>query len=433
MNKIEFYKETEFKETPIGKIPRDWEANKLGSICKFKRGFSYRSDQITNNQTPIRFITINDVEKEGGLKRSAERIYIKEPSEVNPEFLVNNGDVLIANTDMAKGLIIGAPILIKNLGEKCAYSMDLTKLIFDKTKIDGDFLFYYLMHPQMRQKMKSSAQGTNVLHLNHEFISEFLIPLPPVVEQRAVAEVLSTVDEAIQKNNEVIAKTERLKKSLLQELLTKGIGHKDFKHTEIGRIPTEWEVTKLASVGDFRYGITTSAVKEDTGIMLLRITDIRNGGIKWSGVPYCKVTESEFNKYKLEVGDVLFARIGATTGKTCYIDQPVRGVFGSYLIKFVPKIKIDTKFLYFYTQSWIYWNQVNRKKEGQLKKGLNTKMLGSLLILLPPFEEQQKITEILSIVDKKLELERNVKARLERIKQGLMDLLLTGKIRVKVN
>jgi type I restriction enzyme S subunit len=131
----------------------------------------------------------------------------------------------------------------------------------------------------------------------------------------------------------------------------------------------------------------------------------------------------------------LFARIGATTGKTCYINQEIRGVFGSYLIRFLPDAnsQIDTKFLHLFTQSEMYWLQVNRIKGGQLKKGLNTQLLKEIKILLPPLEEQQKIAQVLSTVGKKLEIERNEKAKLERIKQGLMDLLLTGKIRIKVN
>jgi len=260
------------------------------------------------------------------------------------------------------------------------------------------------------------------------------IPLPPLSEQKAIAHVLSTVDEAIQKTNEIIEKIKRLKKGLMQELLTKGIGHKEFKDTEIGRIPREWKVVRIREIGTLQYGVTVSAKKENTGIKLLRITDIKGEeGINWSEVPYCEVSKAELMKYGLKVGDVLFARIGATTGKTCYIDRLVKGVFGSYLIRFQPTVRdIDTRFLYFYTQSTIYWQQVNRIKEGQLKKGLNSRTLGNLRVPLPPIEEQRKIAEIFSTVDKRLGVERKRKKKLERIKKALMDLLLTGKVRVKV-
>ena len=157
--------------------------------------------------------------------------------------------------------------------------------------------------------------------------------------------------------------------------------------------------------------------------------------VNWSEVPNCEVSDAELKKYAVGAGEVLFARIGATTGKTCYVDQRINGVFGSYLIRFLPNVDKEdliTKFLYHYTRSGIYWSQVNRIKEGQLKKGLNTALLKNLSLPLPPLREQQKIASILSTVDEKLELERNEKTRLERIKLGLMDLLLTGKVRIKV-
>jgi type I restriction enzyme S subunit len=281
--------------------------------------------------------------------------------------------------------------------------------------------------------LKEQTRGTGIPHVDRSVLSNLIIPQPLLQEQQKIAEILSTVDEAIQKTSEIIAKTERLKKGLMQELLTKGIGHKEFKDTEIGRIPKEWEVVKIGNIGSFQYGLTVSATTKETEIKLLRITDITDYGINWESMPHCEVTEEDFRKYSLKFGDILFARIGATTGKTCFINRDnIKAIFGSYLIRFLPRTKINTQFLYQYTQSLIYWNQVNRIKEGQLKKGLNTKTLASLLLPLPPFSEQQKIVEILSAVDKKLELERNERRKLERIRQGLMDLLLTGKIRVKV-
>lgn len=202
--------------------------------------------------------------------------------------------------------------------------------------------------------------------------------------------------------------------------------HNNFKETEIGRIPKEWEVVRLGNIGSLQYGVTASATKENTGIKFLRITDIKDEGIEWLGVPYCELKEIELKKYELRFGDVLFARIGATTGKTCFIDKPIKGAFGSYLIRFQPNIKnIDTKFLYFYTQSEIYWLQINMSKGGQLKKGLNSKLLGNLKLLLPPLSEQQKIAEILSTVDEAIEKTNLAIEKTQRLKKGLMQKLFT--------
>ncbi|MEM3916509.1 MAG: restriction endonuclease subunit S [Candidatus Nitrosocaldus sp.] len=433
---ISFYREREFKDTEIGRIPKDWEVVRLGNICKFKRGFSYRSNQITNDQTPLRFITINDIEKEGGIKRNAERIYIKDPSEVNAEFLVNNGDVLIANTDMTKGLIIGAPILIKNLGEKCTYSMDLTRLIFDKTKIYGDFLFYYLMHPQIRHKMKSSAQGTNVLHLNHELISDFLIPIQSVTEQQKIAEILSTVDEAIQKTNEIIAKTERLKKGLMQELLTKGIGHKEYKQTQIGTIPKEWEVAKLKDIVEInKESRDPSKEMPDKTFLYVDIDSVDGGTGKIRNPKRILGKEAPSRARRvIHENDIIMSTVRPylrafaivpreLDNQICSTGFAVLSCRSNIVPYFLLNVLFSDKTI----------NQCNRMMMGGQYPALNQSQVSEIMIPLPSLHEQKRIADIFLSIDKKLELEKNEKkSRLERIKQGLMDLLLTGKIRVKL-
>jgi len=205
------------------------------------------------------------------------------------------------------------------------------------------------------------------------------------------------------------------------------MNYKEFKQTQTGKIPKDWEIVRLREVGELQYGYTCSAIKEDTGIKLLRITDINdNGKVNWKSVPYCDVNKSNYEKYKLALGDILFARIGATTGKTAFVDRKVKGVFASYLIKFKPVLKdLETKFLYYVTQSNTYWIQVHKNKEGQLKKGLNAKVLGNIELSLPPLPEQKKIAEILSTVDQAIEKVDQAIEKTQRLKTGLMQELLT--------
>ncbi|HLB69412.1 MAG TPA: restriction endonuclease subunit S [Candidatus Methanoperedens sp.] len=194
---------------------------------------------------------------------------------------------------------------------------------------------------------------------------------------------------------------------------------------EIGEMPEGWKALKLEDVGVLQYGFTASAKNDNTGIKLLRITDITDIGIDWPNVPYCDLKDSEFKKYELSKGDVLFARIGSTTGKTCYIDRHVKGVFASYLIRFRPLADdIETNFLYFYTQSRLYWSQINKNKEAHLKKGINAKVLGNLLMPLPPLPEQRRIAEVLGTVDSAIQKVGGAIESTERLKKGLMQRLL---------
>ena len=417
----------------------EWKNVKLGEVCEFKRGFSYKSDQLTKNVTDKRFITINDLEKEGGIKQTAQKLYLKDTVEVPSDFYLSEGDILIANTDMSQGFIIGAPILIKNLqDEAIVYSMDLTKLIFDKRKIDSRFLFYLLTHHPIRQKMKAFAQGTNVLHLNHELVKNIRISLPTVSEQRRIAEILSTVDNAIQKVDAAISKTERLKKGLLHELLTKGIGHKEFKDTEIGRIPREWEVVKICDLFNVETGTTPSTKEkeywENGRINWFTPIDLSKlGGKIFLGDSERKITDRALKETNLTImpkGSILIST-RAPVGYVALLKE--EGTFNQGCKGLIPKksAEIHTTFYCYYLSS--IKQKLQNLSGGSTFRELSKVSLENLKIPLPPLPEQQKIAEILSTVDQKLDLLKRRKEKLARIKKGLMNDLLTGKRRVKLN
>ncbi|ALM74009.1 restriction endonuclease subunit S [Thermococcus barophilus] len=405
---------TKLKKTPIGEIPEDWEVVKLGKIIGYTKGkkpkmvakepkdgwLPYLSTEYLRNNNPTQFVKIT-----------------------GNEIIVEDGDILLLWDGSNAGEFF--------LAKKGVLSSTMVKIFLKKHVYDSLFLFYLLKHRE--PFLKGQTKGTGIPHVDKNVLNALLLPLPPLPEQKKIAEILRTVDEAIEKTDLAIEKTERLKKGLMQRLLTKGIKHERFKKTEIGEIPEEWRVVRIGDIGTFQYGITVPGQAKDTGIKLIRITDIKDWGLDWENMPYCEISNAEFEKYRVNTGDILFARIGATTGKTCYVDKDIPAVFASYLIRFNPMTNaISTLYLYYFTQSSIYWSQVDKLKHGQLKKGLNTKLLAIIKLPLPPLPEQKKIAEILSTVDKKLELLRKRKEKLERIKKGLMKDLLTGRRRVKV-
>ncbi len=404
-------KASNLKQSEIGKIPEHWEHSALGELI-----------EVHDSKR----IPLSEMER---AKRKGKYPYCGASGIMDyiDDYIFNGEFLLIAEDGGSYGKFDNSCYLMNG---KFWVNNHAHIIKAKNNRTINKFLFYMLNF----QDLRSYIVGSTRKKLNQEYLRQIEIPLPPLPEQQKIAEILGTVDEAIEKVDKAIEKTQRLKKGLMQELLTKGIRHKEFKDSKFGKIPKEWNVMSLGEMGALQYGFTASAKKEDTGIKFLRITDIKEDGlINWTGVPYCEISESDFKKYKLNEGDILFARIGATTGKTAFIDRHVKGIFASYLIRFVPsKDDLETKFLYFYTQSPFYWNRVNREKEGQLKKGMNATMLSKLNFPFPSLHEQKKIAEILSSVDKKLELLRKRKEKFERIKKGLMNDLLTGRKRVKV-
>jgi type I restriction enzyme S subunit len=197
----------------------------------------------------------------------------------------------------------------------------------------------------------------------------------------------------------------------MQELLTKGIGHKEFKDTEIGRIPREWEVVKLGTILNLKNGERP------------KISEI--GSIPVFGANGVMGYTTEFlvdNDFTIVIG-----RVGASgeihlgKGKIWISDNAIYS-------ENYKKLKVYVPFL-FYLLKFKKLDQFASKTTHPI---ITQTFLKNFLIQRPELHEQQKITEILSTVDKNIEIERNEKARLEKIKQAAMDLLLTGKIRVRV-
>ena len=248
--------------------------------------------------------------------------------------------------------------------------------------------------------------------------------------------MLSSVDAEIEQVDAKIERAERMKKGLMAKLLHEGLHHKEFKDSPLGKIPAEWQVVKLGDVArSISYGITAKAVDKKTNLKMLRTTDIYDYKVNYEALPYCEVTETfspdKLTQYQLKKDDILISRSG-TTGVAVLIeeDRP-RIIFGSYLIKInFEKSKVLPKYLHFYFQSSQYWQYINSSKGTGTMSNINTQILKALKIPLPPLDEQKHIAEILSAVDKYIEMLKEKREHLQRMKKGLMADLLTGKWRV---
>jgi type I restriction enzyme S subunit len=200
-----------------------------------------------------------------------------------------------------------------------------------------------------------------------------------------------------------------------------------FKDTDIGPIPVEWEVVWLSEVADRpQYGYTASASEQPIGPRFLRITDIQERGVLWSTVPYCEADERALAKYSLVSGDLVFARIGATTGKTHLVTECPLSIFASYLIRVrVRPERLLPEYASFFTNTEAYWRQINASKGGRLKKDINIQVLNSLLIPLPPLPEQRRIAHVLSTIQRAVAAQEDVIVAAKETKRSLMQRLFT--------
>jgi len=401
-----------YKQTPIGRIPKEWEVVRLEDVADYINGYAFSPRDWQEKGLPIiRIQNLNDPE--------AEFNYFD--GEIDKKYIVEKGDLLFSWSAS-----IG--VYIWNRG-KAVLNQHIFKVV-PKENVDKLYL-YYALYLAIEQ-LKNRVHGSTMKHFKRSELKTTFLPLPPLPEQKKIAEILSTIDKAIQKVNEAIAKTERLKKGLIQELLTKGIGHKEFKDMEIGRIPKEWKIVKLedvAKVFDCKHR-TPTYYSEGFPVLLPR--NVQEGRISLEDAPrtsyeeYLDLTE----KYKPARGDIIYTR-NAKVGVAGMVMANEEFALGQDLVGIRPLKKVESNYLLYVLNSSIIRRYLLKAQTGSTFKRINLSLIRKLKIPLPPLPEQQKIAKILSTVDKKLELERKRKEKLERIKKGMMDLLLTGKVRVK--
>lgn len=193
------------------------------------------------------------------------------------------------------------------------------------------------------------------------------------------------------------------------------------KQTELGLIPKDWETGILKDFSDsINYGYTQSSDDKPVGPKFLRITDIQDNFIDWDSVPYCKISDSDYLKYKLNDGDIVIARTGASTGAhAIYHTGMPDAVFASYLIRVKTNNKLDPQFSNYFLKSNNYKEYIKNIIAGSAQPNANAQQLTGVTVPIPPISEQQQIASILSSLDDKIELNRKMNKTLESIAKAI--------------
>ena len=191
-------------------------------------------------------------------------------------------------------------------------------------------------------------------------------------------------------------------------------------------LPRHWKAVRLEDyIFKPEYGYTASATHDAIGPKFLRITDIQNDRVDWKEVPYCECDENTKRKYLLVPGDIVIARIGATTGKAYLVNDSPESIFASYLIRVKTQSSLFSPFLSTYFRTQDYWRQIRQSKGGRLKGGVNIPILQNLKIPLPPLPEQRAIAHVLQTIQEgKAARQRELALERER-KAALMDHLFS--------
>ena len=301
-----------------------------------------------------------------------------------------------------------------------ALGADGTKLLYPNEDILYPRFFHYAL-----LNLNVPNKGYN---RHYRYLQDFSVVHPPLPEQRAIAHILQTIQEAKATRQHEIALERERKAALMDYLFSHGTKGEPRKDTEIGEIPESWEVVKLGNhCYKPDYGYTESANDAPVGPKkFLRITDIQNDVVNWETVPYCVCSDETKEKYLLKTGDIVIARIGATTGKAYIVNDCPEAVFASYLIRVRTKDNLLPTFLAQYLRTNNYWKQINQSKGGRLKGGVNIPILNNLVLPLPNSSEQQQIFKTLQACDTKIAALEQEAQHLDELFHAMLEELMTG-------
>jgi type I restriction enzyme S subunit len=291
---------------------------------------------------------------------------------------------------------------------------------------------------QLKRVITSGARSNGLLNLSVDDFFDCRVPLPPLPEQKKIAAILSSVDEAIQATEAVIEQTRRVKEGLLQDLLTRGIGHKRFKQTEIGEIPEGWEVRRLGEcftdTGDGNYSAQYPKQADfmPTGVPFITPSDIGDYTVRTDSLRYIGTDQHErLQKGHLKSDDILLVTRG-NTGQLAEVPerlvgsninaQLVRlGVAGSCYIPGFALVVLDSP---------MAQGQFNQGQSGSALRQLPWRHLNGVLLPVPSVQEQRTIRLIFDELRDATQNGRAALAKLAQVKAGLLQDLLTGKVRV---
>lgn len=423
-----------FKDTPIGKIPVDWEARKLGDVCEVIGGSTPSTAIKEYWDGDILWATPTDITKLEGrtIEETKQKISEKGLKSCAAN-LLPKGSILMTSRATIGACAINAKPMATNQG--------FSSLVCSKRAVNW-FIYYLVLF--FRKELERLGSGSTFKEISKKSVKALYVPLPPLSEQKKIAEILTTVDDAIEETDRIIEKTNELKKGLMQKLLTCGIGHKKFKKTEIGKIPEEWKIEKLESLGakekyaivdgPFGSSVNTSVDYISQGIPVIRTVNIRPFEFIEDNLKFISEEKyQELQRSAVRPGDVLLSKVG-TVGYACILPEHIRkavlSTTGSCKIT-VDKTKIIAAYLCYYL-NYLKPHMDKIAAEG-VQPFLNMSDIKSLKIALPSPEEQKRILDKLSAIDSSLKNESSNKQSLETLKKSLMQILLTGRVRVKLH
>jgi type I restriction enzyme S subunit len=404
-------------------LPEGWETARLGDLVETKTGFACAKKNLVSQGVPhLRPFNVGT----NGELDLFEVYQIPEGYRANIEdYALEPGHILFNNTNSVK--LVGKTAVVRE-PLRTAFSNHITRLTVNDThRVDPAWVALAL-----RQLWATGYFAANCNRwigqagFNTRMLSEVEIPLPDPEEQRRIVARIEALFAELAEARRLHEAACRDADALMGTVLAGAFPdlEKDW--------PEGWKVKAVAEISERpQYGYTQSASWEPVGPRFLRITDIQDGQVDWETAPHCECDEATLKKYRLQTGDLVFARSGATTGKTYLVREPPEAVFASYLIRLRIYQDVSPEYVYWFFQSPYYWNQVQPR--GAAQPNMNARILGSLRVPIPGDDAtQHRIVAYLDEVQTQVrwlkQAQEVVAVELERLEQAILARAFRGEL-----
>ena len=405
-------------------VPDGWESKPLSALADYRNGRAFKPSDWSKSGLPI--LRIAQINSPGDIEDYFDG------DDVEDKHLIRKGDLIFSWSATLKAIIWKD------------YNAVLNQHIFkveERSDTSRTYLQQLLEHSI--PKLLGSSHGSTMKHIRKGVLDEFQCVVPPVSEQNKIASILISVDEMIDTIQKKIDKLQDLKKATMNELLSKGIGHTEFKDSELGKIPKRWTSVKLKDISKFRRGTTymVSELSKD-GKRYPLYVNMKSfkvgGGYNTDGDKF--YTSSYGNKQIIGKNDLLIANTDITAscdilGAPLYLAESKFQndiLFSHHVTALSLDSKIDNKFLFFSLCSSVNRIKMQSYGRGTTVKMLDSKEFGKLPLNIPPLPEQRKIASTLTSIEGNIESRQRKLAQTQCLKKSLTQDLLTGKVRVKM-
>ena len=413
-------------------VPKGWKEGKVKDLVKsLNAGVSVNSENDGNTNSEFKILKTSCVsngvfqpEKAKSVVELKEISRLKEP--------VKADSIIISR--MNTPALVGANGYVENEIRNSFLPDRLWQVKPRDNKVNMKWLGYWFSSSHTRYALSSTATGTSgsMKNITKPDVLNIKIDIPPFPEQQKIAKILSTWDKAISTTELLIENSTQQKKALMQKLLT---GKKRLLNENGKRFEGDWGKETLKILGKVFIGLVTTMTKSyvDDGIPLIRNSDIKPNHItKEKMLSLCEEFANKHENRKLREGDVVTVHTGEV-GVSAVIDRELDGCIGFATLNTRPDIKkLNPHFLSWYFNSEYFINWCVSMSTGDGRQNLNLKDFVKAEIPLPSLNEQKKIVSVLTNADKEIELLEQQLADLQQEKKALMQVLLTGKVRVLV-